>query len=130
MSNADGWWSNIDFTDNPLTIKWSSFLSNPLYAATVGIYQGGATYGYGVYRPSEYSIMHHNIGEFNAPSRLAIYKRIMNLSGEIYSYDAFLEYDQINRITTRTAYSLPKDFVPLASPVIVRRKAENRTFVK
>lgn len=121
MFNDYGWWSNIDFTDNPLTIKWSSFLSNPLYSTSVGIYEG-AYYEYGVYRPTEYSIMRHNVGEFNAPSRLAIYKRIMQLSGEEYSYDRFLEYDQINRVTTRSAYTVPKDFVPLAPPVIVRSK--------
>lgn len=116
-----GWYDNIDFTDNPLTIKWSSFLSNPLYSTSVGIYEG-AYYEYGVYRPSKSSIMVYNVGEFNAPSRLAIYKRIMQLSGEEYSYDRFLEYDQINRVTTRSAYSVPKDFVPLAPPVVVRNK--------
>ena len=120
MSDSDGWWANIDFTDDPLTIKWSSFLTNPQYATTVGIYQGGGTYMYGVYRPSEYSIMHYNVGEFNAPSRLAIYKRIMNLSGEAYNYNTFLEYDQVNRLTTRSAYSVPKDFVPLPPPVVVK----------
>ncbi|CAK7053919.1 hypothetical protein KCV26_11835 [Petrimonas sulfuriphila] len=35
--------------------------------------------------------------EFNAPSRLAIYKRIMELSGEGYSYGKFIESDAINR---------------------------------
>ena len=52
------------------------------------------------------------------------------LIGQLVGITELLLDHQINRITTRTAYSLPKDFVPLASPVIVRRKAENRTFVK
>lgn len=54
------------------------------------------TYEYGVYRPSQNSIMNSYSDEFNAPSRLAIYKRIMELSGEGYSYGKFIESDAIN----------------------------------
>jgi|AGTN01.3.fsa_nt_gi Leucine Rich Repeat./IgA Peptidase M64. len=121
MYNYDGWWSNIDFTNNPQKIKWSHFLDHSLYSNLVGIYEGGATYEYGVYRPTENSIMRYNVGEFNAPSRQAIYKRIMNLSGEGYSYDKFLEYDHINRVSTRSVYAVPKDFIPLSPPIVVKR---------
>lgn len=114
------WWGNIDFTDNPLEIKWRNFLTNPLYATTVGIYEGGASYEYGVYRPTENSIMRYNIGEFNAPSRLAIYQRIILLSGEEYNYDVFLEYDHINRTSTRSVYTIPENFTPFSPPVVVR----------
>lgn len=122
MYNSDGWWNNIDFTNNSLTIKWGKYLSNSLYTNLVGIYTGGATFRYGVYRPTENSIMRYNVGEFNAPSREAIYSRIMNLSGETYSFENFLEYDAINRSTVRSTYSVPENFVPLASPVVVKSK--------
>ena len=115
----NSWWNNIDFTDDPSKIKWSLFLSNPLYATTVGIYEGAATYKYGAYRPSENSIMRHNVGEFNAPSRLALYKRILLLSGEKYNYDTFLEYDHINRTSIRSASTMSENFIPFAPPVVI-----------
>jgi len=114
------WWSNIDFTNDVQKVKWSSFLNDILYSTTVGIHEGGATYMYGVYRPTENSIMRYNTGDFNAPSRLEIYRRIIELSGETYSYDNFIKYDALNRITTKAPYAPPVHFVPLAPPVIVR----------
>ena len=42
-------------------------------------------------------MMRDNYEYYNAPSRLAIYKRIMELSGEGYSFQKFLEYDAKNR---------------------------------
>ena len=48
-------------------------------------------------RPSHDSMMNHNAEYYNAPSRWAIYKRIMELSGETASFDKFLEYDAVNR---------------------------------
>ena len=41
--------------------------------------------------------MKDDMGYFNAPSRWAIYKRIMELSGETASFDKFVEYDAVNR---------------------------------
>ena len=113
------WWSNIDFTNDSQKIIWSGFLKDILYSATIGIYEGGATYMYGVYRPSDNSIMRHNVGGFNAPSRLEIYRRIMEFSGDVYSYNNFIQYDAINRITTKAPFAPPAHFVPLAPPVVI-----------
>lgn len=119
-----GWWDNVDFTNNPAVVRWSSFLQNTAYAGQVGIYEGGCTYQYGVWRSTPSSIMLDNIGEFNAPSRYAIYKWIMNLSGESYTMEKFLEYDVINRTmfrSTAVQRTRPaKDFVPLAPPVVIK----------
>ena len=96
-----GWWKNIDFTNDPNTVKWSQFLSDKRYAnQAIGIYEGGLTYGKGVWRPTSNSIMNDNTGEFNAPSREAIYYRIHKLaygSSWQYDYEQFVEYDIINR---------------------------------
>jgi thiol-disulfide isomerase/thioredoxin len=93
-----GWYSNIDFTSDPAKVKWSAFLSDPRYKDEVGIYEGaGGPYSTGIYRPSHDSMMNHNVEYYNAPSRWAIYKRIMELSGETASFDKFLEYDAVNR---------------------------------
>ncbi|MDO5442530.1 MAG: M64 family metallopeptidase [Bacteroidia bacterium] len=92
-----GWWANVDFTSDPERIRWSHMLKDDRYKSSVGIYEGGLTYGHGVWRPTEDSIMKTNDGVFNAPSREAIFKRIMTLSGEDYSFEKFAAYDVINR---------------------------------
>ena len=63
---------------------------------------------------------------FNAPSREAIYKRIMKLAyGDSwqYDYEKFVEYDAINRSSVpkllRRTVEIPKDFKPLPPPVII-----------
>ncbi|MCK9627330.1 MAG: M64 family metallo-endopeptidase [Bacteroidales bacterium] len=113
------WWSNIDFTKDAQKVKWASFLNDILYSTTVGIFEGGATYQLGVYRPSENSIMRYNVGDFNAPSRLEIYRRILEFSGDEYLYNNFIQYDAINRITTKAPFVPPVHFVPLAPPVVM-----------
>ena len=115
-----GWWQNIDFTNDPSKIKWSVFLSDDRYKDEVGIYEGGL-YGKGVWRPSENSIMNMNFGGFNAPSRWAIYKRIMELSGEEASFDKFLEYDAVNRGKKQSSAPLTRSSVvwqPTAPPIV------------
>ena len=98
-----GWYSNIDFTDDPSKIRWSAFLSDGRYKDEVGIFEGGGLYSLGTYRPSQNSMMNENFEYYNAPSRWAIYQRIMKLSGEEYSFDKFLEYDAVNRGKARSA---------------------------
>ena len=93
-----GWYSNIDFTSDPDKVKWSAFLSDDRYKDEVGIFEGaGGPYSTGIFRPSQDSMMNHNAEYYNAPSRWAIYKRIMELSGETPSFSKFLEYDAVNR---------------------------------
>lgn len=95
-----GWFSNVDYNNNKSTIRWSRFLSDSRYTKDdIGIYEGSYTYGLGVYRPSENSMMRYNISWFNAPSREAIYKAIMTLSegeGWTYNYEDFVAYDAKN----------------------------------
>ena len=97
MYEQYGWFSNVDFTDDPEKVKWSAFLSDERYKDEVGIFEGGSLYQKGAYRPSENSMMRDTYDYFNAPSRWAIYKRIMELSGEEASFEKFLEYDAVNR---------------------------------
>ena len=122
MSNQYGWWKNIDFTNNPASIKWSRFLSDERYAGTVDIYEG-ATYSNGCWRPSEYSIMHNDAVEsmFNAPSREAIYKRIHRLAfGKEwqYDYEEFVEYDQKNIDAEKAALAAPMILRPSACEIL------------
>lgn len=123
-----GFYPNADVTNDPREIHWAHFLSDPRYSGQVGIYDGGLTFRYGAYRPTDYSIMRHNAGGFNAPSREAIFKRIMKLSepsGWKYDFEAFVAYDEINRSAASQAYYEnqmenfdEESFVPLAPPVV------------
>lgn len=122
-----GWWKNIDFTNDPAQVRWKKFLEDSRYANEgLGIFEGGSTYWSGVWRPTENSIMRYNKGEFNAPSREAIYYRIHKLAyGEEwqYDYEKFAEYDAINRKGASSAatksYVLPLKPQPALHPPVI-----------
>ena len=99
-----GWFGNVDYNSTKSTVRWSRFLNDSRYTNdNLGIYEGAYTYGKGMYRPSENSMMNTNISWFNAPSREIIYKAIMTLSegkSWIYNYEDFAAYDAINRTST------------------------------
>ena len=126
---AYGFYENVDLTSDPNTILWSKFISDSRYSGKVGVYEGGYTYPYGVYRPTDNSIMRYNTGGFNAPSREAIYKKIMKFSegnAWTYDYETFVAFDAPARSTeavTRAAAQCAAvdkaNFIPLAPPVMV-----------
>lgn len=119
-----GIYSNIDFTDDPAKVRWSAFLADDRYKDEVGIYEGGGLYSLGAYRPSKNSMMNENFEYYNAPSRWTIYQRIMERSGEEYSFEKFLEYDAVNRGKAAAAARPPlkaagRNFEPTTPPVIL-----------
>ena len=122
------WFYNVDLTSDPTRIKWSAFLADDRYKDEVGIFEGGYTYQYGVWRPTETSIMDNNRGEFNAPSRYIIWYRIHKLaygSGWNGSFEDFAAYDAINRHApkaspSRARIAMPRDQRP-APPVVTGR---------
>lgn len=101
--HAQGWCENIDVTNDSSTVLWANFLTDPLYSATVGIYEGAGGCAYGVYRPSEGSFMGRGVdGDegFNAPSRYSIWKKAMTIAGESSSWDDFVAFDAPARTNT------------------------------
>ena len=90
--------SNLDSIGDPVKIKWKHFLGLPKYER-VGAYEGGGYTEKGIWRPEENSIMRESFGGkypyFNAPSREAIVKRILELNGQSYSFDQFILLDKI-----------------------------------
>jgi hypothetical protein len=126
-----GWWKNADFTDDPVAVKWSRFLADARYRDEgLGCFEGAFTYWTGAWRPTEDSIMRHNTGGFNAPSREAIWYRIHKLaygSSWDYDYEEFVAYDAINRTTSASTSSarsrrLEPTYPPLAPPVVIDRR--------
>ena len=126
---AYGFYENVDLTSDPSTILWSKFISDSRYSGKVDVYEGGYTYPYGVYRPTDNSIMRYNTGGFNAPSREAIYKKIMKFSeGDAWTYDyeTFVAFDAparsaeaVTRAAAQCAAVDKANFIPLAPPVMV-----------
>lgn len=126
-----GWGVNVDFTANAAGVVWSHFLSDERYQGqdawgeTLGVYEGGATYWSGVWRPTNESMMRGNTHGFNAPSREAIYKRLMRTAHGTpwqYDYETFVAFDQAHLpqpTTTRGAETGPSK--PFAAPRLVRR---------
>lgn len=126
---AYGFYENVDLTSDPNTILWSKFISDSRYSGKVDVYEGGYTYPYGVYRPTDNSIMRYNTGGFNAPSREVIYKKIMKFSegnAWTYDYETFVAFDAparsaeaVTRAAAQCAAVDKANFIPLAPPVMV-----------
>ena len=125
-----GWWKNVDFTSDLSQVRWKHFLNDSRYQYDgLGAYEGGLTYWTGVWRPTENSIMCHNTGGFNAPSREAIYYRIHKLAyGDSweYDYEEFAEWDAKNRnasaeAAARSKARKPANYKPTHPPVIINK---------
>lgn len=98
-----GWAMNVDFTGDKSQVIWKHFLEDERYAGadaygeTLSTYEGACTYWSGAWRPTNESMMRSNIHGFNAPSREAIYKRIMKTAYGTpwqYDYEEFVKFDR------------------------------------
>ena len=117
--HKQGYYLNVDVTNDSTKIVWKDFLTNPDYTYDenndnfydynqVGIYEGALLYERGAYRPNYNSIMSYDLsGYFNAPSRWAIYMNVLKAAGEEPTFEAFLKYDKKNLSAdaTRSVFS-------------------------
>ena len=109
------WMMNVDVNNDSTHVLWSSFIGDSRFIDEgIGIYEGAYTFTSGIYRPTEESMMRSNHSPFNAPSRKAIYDRVMSL-GEGRStstHEAFAAFDEQHKPTqwsypeTRSQYTL------------------------
>ena len=85
---------NVSLTDDPTSVYWSHLIGHSRYPY-VGVYEGGYYYASGVWRSEYESVMRSSRDYlyFNAISRELLVKRILELSGEGYSFDKFLQKD-------------------------------------
>lgn len=86
------------YTSDPNSVKWCRFINDERYASQgLGVFEGGfADYAYGIWRPTENSLMNNAGTGFNAPCREAIYKRVNELADDsfVYDYEAFVAFDR------------------------------------
>lgn len=94
--HAKGWYWNINTSNSGNYYKFTNSAYN---SSEVSFIEGGWGYNYGMYRPTQGGMMQGSTGVFNAPSRHAIYHRIITESQgtNAYSWSNFLEYDKKNR---------------------------------
>lgn len=122
-----GCYRNVSIYPSVTQTYWSTFAADSRYAAEkLGVYEGAYTIRYGVYRPTDDSIMRNNFGEFNAPSREAIYKRIMHIADKswTYDYETFVSIDSnrlkpSNASSQMSARSISVMNPPLAAPHLI-----------
>lgn len=96
---------NLDNTADTTLIKWKHFFDHPLYAY-VGVYEGGGYTSTGIWRPENKSIMRGGVDRFNAPSREAIVKRILDIRNIPYDFETFVSKDRRGKSLERTAQGL------------------------
>lgn len=128
---SEGWWPNVDITSDPNSVKWSRFLQDGRYANQgLGVFEGGfADYAYGIWRPTENSLMNNASTGFNAPCREAIYKRVNELADDSFAYDyeAFVAFDRPSWDENTTSNSnsvarlnIGRTMRPLPPPVFIK----------
>lgn len=91
---ASGFYENISLSGNMQEVPWSHLIFDPQYSNTVDVYEGAFYHSRGVFRSEPTSCMHNNIPYYNAISREAMVKRIMNYAGESYSFESFKAMDK------------------------------------
>lgn len=112
-----GWMMNVDTSNDPSKVLWHSFIGDSRFAnENISVYEGGYTYSLNVWRPTEESMMNHNQSPFNAPSRKAIFDRVMWL-GEgkgVSSHEVFSAFDQQHK-PTQWSYSSTRGYNKVSS---------------
>lgn len=110
-----GQYPNVDTTKNLATIKWKHFVEHPDYKSVVSAFEGGYYRATGVYRSEAFSIMSSTASiTYNAPSREAIVKRILEIAGKPYNFEEFVQMDKPNiKATGLEAWIHAKTPMPL-----------------
>ena len=89
-----GFYENISLSGNMQEVPWSHLIFDQQYSNTVDVYEGAFYHSRGVFRSEPTSCMHNNIPYYNAISREAMVKRIMDYAGESYSFESFKAMDK------------------------------------
>lgn len=91
-----GWYENISMTGKMNEVPWSHLIFDERYAQHVDIFEGAYNHARGTYRSENMSIMGNSfIPYFNTISRQSIVKRILEYSGEGYTFEKFIANDKM-----------------------------------
>ncbi len=126
LFQASGWAQNVDFSSDVTETLWADLAADDNFSSeSLGAYEGAATFYRGIYRPTSNSMMRHNSDGFNAPSRRAIYNRVMtDATGSTPSNDEFVAFDVANNTSSSANKSIAASLsTPFGRPVF-RGKAK------
>lgn len=116
---AEGYQKNVSVYPQQSESPWSNFIGLQGYGH-VGMFEGGNYYKYGVWRPEEISCMWDNRLYYNSPSRYFIVERIMQIAGEEFSMEKFVEKDVQKTDNTQTKSTDMSEFRPLGKPILIK----------
>lgn len=104
INQSYGFYQNVSLTGSMKEVPWAHLIYDPQYSNTVDIYEGAHNHTRGVFRSEPTSCMNNNIPYYNAISREAIVKRIMDYAGEEYSFEDFKANDKesLPSVTTKS----------------------------
>ena len=124
-----GYYMNVSLTNDKGTAPaiWKLFFSDTDYSngtyPSVGFFAGACTYGQGIWRAEENTIMNDNVSYFNGPQAYFIYKQIKEIAGETPSWTEFKSKEskrKAEQVNARSVRSRAGDgFIPLAPPVMM-----------
>ena len=90
-----GWYENISTSGKMNEVPWSHLIFDSRYSQYVDIYEGAYNHARGAYRSENMSIMGDIfIPYFNTISRQSIVRRILEYSGEGYTFEKFVANDK------------------------------------
>ena len=104
-----GFYTNISLSGSMQAVPWSHMIYDPQYSNVVDVYEGAYMHTRGVFRSEATSCMNNNIAYYNAISREAMVKRIMDYAGEEYSFEAFKAKDYESLPSTAVRASVKWD---------------------
>lgn len=99
MHEKWSWYMNVDSEKDSTKVLWSRFIFDDEFAnEKIGTYEGGYTFYKGIWRPTEQSMMRSDDAPFNAPSRQAIYNKVMKMGlGKTPTYEEFVAFDKAHK---------------------------------
>ena len=116
--HAMGWYANLATTGKLNSVPWAEFIFDTDYSDYVDVYEGGYGYTRGIYRPEANSCMNYGIPYYNTPSRLAIYRRILDYAGDEFSMENFRAQDTFEWGATEITRSVARNIESL-TPITV-----------
>jgi len=120
-----GWFLNIDAESDAAKTVWGGFVGLSGYEnEQIGAYEGALTFFKGMYRPTQNSMMNQNESPFNAPSRRAIYNKVLKLATDKEpTFDEFIVFDAQHKPTVwdYSARQTRGDAQPTFSSCVRRR---------
>jgi hypothetical protein len=93
---AHGFYKNLSLIGKMNQVPWSHMIFHEKYSNLVDVFEGGYYHSRGVFRAEQNSCMNNKVPYFNAYSRELIVRRIMEYAGETFSFEKFVEKDDVN----------------------------------